>query len=132
MSQGQRVLVADDEPNIADTLARILQTRGYEAAAVHSGEEAVALASTFLPDVAILDVMLGGLNGIDAASMILQQRPSCRIVLFSGHPETAKLVESGETPFEIFAKPLAPDRLLQHLATFQMSAPPPEPRTSPE
>lgn len=55
MSQGQRILVADDEPNIADTLARILQTRGYEAAAVHSGEQAVALASTFLPDVAILD-----------------------------------------------------------------------------
>jgi DNA-binding response OmpR family regulator len=117
--QGQRVLVVDDEPNIADTLARILQSQGFEAIAVHSGEEAVATASTFLPDVVILDVMLGGLNGIDAASMIVLQRPSCRIVLFSGHPETAKLVESGETPFEIFAKPVAPERLLEHLASLR-------------
>lgn len=124
--QGQRVLVADDEPHIADTLAHILQTTGFEATAVYSGEAAVALVPTFLPDVAILDVMLGGLNGIDAASMIVQQRPSCRVVLFSGHPDTAKLVESGETPFEIFAKPFAPDRLLQHLASFEM------PQSSPE
>ena len=117
--------MADDEPNIADTLARILQTSGFEAIAVHSGEAAVATASTFLPDVAILDVMLGGLNGIDAASMIVQQRPSCRIVLFSGHPDTAKLIESGETPFEIFAKPVAPLRLLQHLASLQTPVLPP-------
>ena len=123
--QFQRILVADDEPNIADTLARILQTSGFEAIAVHSGEAAVATASTFLPDVAILDVMLGGLNGIDAASMIVQQRPSCRIVLFSGHPDTAKLIESGETPFEIFAKPVAPLRLLQHLASLQTPVLPP-------
>lgn len=119
LNQGQRVLVVDDEPNIADTLALILQRRGFITASVHSGEEAVAMASTFLPDIAILDVMLGGLNGIDAALMIVQQRPSCRIVLFSGHPDTAKLVESGETPFEVLAKPLAPERLLQQLASFQ-------------
>jgi DNA-binding response OmpR family regulator len=119
-NQGQRVLVADDEPNIADTLACILQTQGYEALAVHSGEEAVALASTFLPEIAILDVMLGGLTGIDAALMIVQQRPSCRIVLFSGHPDTAKLVESGGTPFEILAKPVGPEHLLDRLASFQM------------
>jgi len=115
----QRILVVDDESSIADTLARIFQTKGYEAVAVHSGEEAVAIVSTFLPDVAILDVMLGGLNGIEAASMIVQQRPSCRIVLFSGHPETAKLVDRGETPFEVFAKPVHPDFLLQHLAELQ-------------
>ena len=118
-NQGQRVLVVDDEPNIADTLALILRTRGFITASVHSGEEAVAMASTFLPDIAVLDVMLGGLNGIDAASMIVQQRPSCRIVLFSGHPDTAKLVERGETPFEIFAKPVSPEVLLQRIASFQ-------------
>ena len=124
-NQGRRVLVVDDEPNIADTLARVLQTGGYEALSVHSGEEAVATAATFLPDIAILDVMLGGLNGIDAASMIVQQRPSCRIVLFSGHPETAKLVESGETPFEIFAKPVAPAQLFERLASFETPLSPP-------
>lgn len=124
-NQGQRILVVDDEPNIADSLVRILQTKGFEAVAAHSGEAAVATASTFLPDVAILDVKLGGLDGIDAASMIVFQRPSCRIVLFSGHPETARMVESGEVPFEILAKPVPPEKLLQHLATLQPSQAPP-------
>jgi DNA-binding response OmpR family regulator len=124
--QGQRVLVVDDEPNIADTLAHILQTAGFEATAVYSGEEAVPIASTFLPDFAIIDVMLGGLNGIDAASMIVQQRPACRIVLFSGHPDTAKLVQGRPTPYEILAKPVPPDLLLQHLASFQTPPPAPE------
>ena len=118
--QGHRVLVVDDEPNIADTLVRILRLRGFEAAAATSGEEAVAMVSTFRPDVAILDVMLGGLTGIDAASMILVQRPSCRIVLVSGHPDTAKLVDAGDTPFQVFAKPMSPEHLLHHLASFQI------------
>ena len=122
---GQRILVVDDEPNIANSLVKVLQTKGFEAVAAHSGESAIATASTFLPDIAILDVKLGGLDGIDAASMIVFQRPSCRIVLFSGNPETTKLVESGEVPFEILAKPVPPEKLLQHLATLQPPQPPP-------
>ena len=123
--QGRRVLVVDDEPNIADTLVRILKLKGFEVAVAYSGEVAVAMVPTFRPDIAILDVMLCGLNGLDAASMIVVQRPSCRIVLFSGHPDTAKLVETGETPFEVFPKPMRPEHLLQHLANFQLPDPVP-------
>ncbi len=62
-----RVLVADDERVIADTLALILNKSGFEATAVYSGEEAIETAKTLQPDVLISDVIMFGLNGIDAA-----------------------------------------------------------------
>ena len=125
LQKGQRILVVDDEPIIADSLVRILNLKGFEAVAAYSGEAAVAMAETFLADIAILDVMLGGVNGIDAASMIVRRRPSCNIVLFSGHPETAGLVESRKPSFEVLAKPLSPESLLQHLTTLQSPETPP-------
>ena len=62
-----KVLVADDERLIVDTLAIILNQTGFEATAVYSGEEAIQTAKTLRPDVLISDVVMFGLNGIDAA-----------------------------------------------------------------
>jgi len=111
--------VADDDPLTADTLARILELHQFEARAVHSGEAAVELASTFRPDAAIFDVIFGeGLNGIETAIAVLQEFPACRILLFSGVPETATLLahaaNSGHT-FRIFAKPTHPVELMEAL-----------------
>jgi len=65
-----KVLVADDERVIADTLAMILNQSGFEARAVYSGEKALELAATFAPDMMISDVIMADLNGIDAAIRI--------------------------------------------------------------
>ena len=65
-----KVLVVDDERAIAYTLAIILNKSGFEATAVYAGEEAVQTAKTFRPDVLISDVIMPGLNGIDAAIAI--------------------------------------------------------------
>ena len=62
-----KVLVADDERVIADTLAMILNQSGFEARAVYSGERALELAATLKPDMLISDVIMADLNGIDAA-----------------------------------------------------------------
>jgi len=66
-SSKPKVLVADDERVIADTLAMILNQSGFEARAVYSGEKALELAATFVPDMLISDVIMADLNGIDAA-----------------------------------------------------------------
>jgi CheY-like chemotaxis protein len=113
-----RVLVADDEVNIADTLASILKLNGFDATAVHSGEEAVELASTFRPDAAILDVMLGGITGIETAYAILRELPACRIVLFSGYQKTADLLAEAAALghiFDVYAKPVHPQTLIDAL-----------------
>ena len=79
-----KVLVADDERVIADTLAIILNQSGFSATAVYSGEKAVETAKTLRPDMLISDVIMTDLNGIDAAIQIRALLPSCKILLFSG------------------------------------------------
>src|ERR1017187_9089582 len=78
-----KVLVADDERVIADTLAMILNQSGFDAHAVYSGEKAIELAPTFQPDMLISDVIMADLNGIDAAIRIRALLPGIKILLFS-------------------------------------------------
>jgi CheY-like chemotaxis protein len=92
-TQKPRILVADDERVIADTLAMILNQSGFEARAVYSGEGALELAESFQPDMLISDVIMADLNGIDAAIRIRALLPGIKILLFSGQAATADLLE---------------------------------------
>jgi DNA-binding response OmpR family regulator len=121
MSENQvkpRVLVADDERVIADTLAIILNQSGFEATAVYTGEKAVEMAKTLKPDMLISDVIMTDLNGIDAAIKIREILPACKILLFSGQAATADLLDRARGQgheFEILAKPVHPQDLLARL-----------------
>ncbi len=113
-----KVLVADDERVIADTLAIILNQAGFAATAVYSGEKAVETARTLSPDMLISDVIMTDMNGIDAAIQIRALLPSCKILLFSGQAATADLLDRARTQgheFEILAKPVHPQDLLARL-----------------
>ncbi|MGH9604135.1 MAG: response regulator [Terracidiphilus sp.] len=113
-----KVLVADDERVIADTLAMILNQSGFDARAVYSGENALELAHIFEPDMLISDVIMADLNGIDAAIRIRALLPAIKILLFSGQAATADLLEKARTKgyeFEILAKPVHPQDLLSRL-----------------
>ncbi len=113
-----KVLVADDERVIADTLAIILNQSGFQATAVYSGEKAVETARTLQPDMVISDVIMTDLNGIDAAIKIRAMLPACKILLFSGQAATADLLDRARGQgheFEILAKPVHPQDLLARL-----------------
>jgi CheY-like chemotaxis protein len=113
-----RVLVADDERVIADTLAMILNQSGFHARVAYTGEKALELASEFEPEMLISDVIMAGLNGIDAAIKIRAILPSIKILLFSGQAATADLLEKARAQgyeFEILAKPVHPQDLLAKL-----------------
>jgi CheY-like chemotaxis protein len=113
-----KVLVADDEQVIADTLVMILNQSGFDARAVYSGEKAVELAAVFTPQMIICDVIMADLNGIDAAIRIRALLPQSKILLFSGQAATADLLEKARAKgyeFEILAKPVHPQDLLAKL-----------------
>jgi len=113
-----RVLVADDEQVIANTLAIILNQAGFEARAVFSGEKAVEALDTFQPNMLISDVIMTGMTGIEAAIITRQKLPTCKILLFSGQAATADLLEKARAQgheFEILAKPVHPTDLLAKL-----------------
>lgn len=117
-AQKPRVLVADDEQVIANTLAIILNGAGFEARAVFSGEKAVEAIDSFQPDMLISDVIMTGMTGIEAAIITRNRLPKCKILLFSGQAATADLLEKARADgheFEILAKPVHPTDLLAKL-----------------
>ena len=114
----RRVIVADDEHVIADTLAYILNKAGFDATAVYTGVEAVKLAQDFKPDLLITDVMMPDMNGIEAAINIRGLLPACKVLLFSGQAATADLLEEARRrgyQFEILSKPVHPQDLIAKL-----------------
>ena len=113
-----RVLVADDESIIADTLAIILAQNGYEATAVYCGAEAIERAKTWRPDLLLADVVMPDMSGIEAAIRIRALLPACRILLLSGQAATIDLMQDAREDghqFEIILKPIHPTQLLARL-----------------
>jgi CheY-like chemotaxis protein len=119
LREKHKVLVIDDEVNVSDTLALIFTKEGYEARVAYSAEEAIEVISQWQPDLAIVDVMLPGMNGIDFALVLKANYPDCRLLLFSGEQGTADLLTQAATDgniFEILAKPVAPAYMLEAAA----------------
>ena len=90
-----RVLVADDHPIVLKGMLTILREGGLtvvgEAA---NGQDAIRLAIDQQPDVAILDISMPGINGIEAAKEINKVAPHTKIVLLTMHSEDRYLLEA--------------------------------------
>lgn len=115
---GIKILILDDEPPIADTLAVIFQANGYEVRVAYAAEQAIETIAGWCPDVALLDVMLPGMNGVDFAIVLKDNHPNCRILLFSGWESTQGLMEEAARQghiFEILAKPTHPVEVLDRM-----------------
>jgi DNA-binding response OmpR family regulator len=113
-----KVLVADDEQVIANTLAIILNQAGFEARAVYSGEKALEELDSFKPDMLISDVIMTGMTGIEVGIETRKKLPHCKVLLFSGQAATADLLEGARAQgheFDILAKPVHPKDLLAKL-----------------
>lgn len=113
-----RTLVIDDDMAVADTLAMVLNSEGFDARAVYSGEEGVNLARSFEFDFLVTGVVMLQMNGIDAAIQIRKLLPKCKILLVSGDNDTDALLHDAQSRgyrFEILAKPVHPLVLFQAL-----------------
>jgi len=113
-----RILIAEDETIIRLDLRELLERAGFEVCAeARDGEEAVALARTELPDLALLDVKMPRLDGIEAAQRILDERP-IPIVMVTAYDEeelVLRAVEAGV--FGYLVKPFRESDLLPAIAT---------------
>ncbi|HEX2188900.1 MAG TPA: response regulator [Longimicrobiaceae bacterium] len=85
----RRVLVADDEPAITELMASILAYAGFEVLQAHDGPEALGLALRERPDLAMLDVMMPGLDGRDTCRALRMEGElhGLPVVLFSSADE---------------------------------------------
>jgi response regulator NasT len=113
-----RILVAEDETIIRLDLKHLLERAGFEVVAeAKDGEEAVALARSERPDLALMDVKMPRLDGIEAARRILDERPIPIVMLTAyGQQElVARAAEAGV--FGYLVKPFREQDLLPAIHT---------------
>jgi response regulator NasT len=113
-----RILVAEDETIIRLDLVELLKRAGFDVVGeAHDGEEAVRLARELEPDLAIMDVKMPKLDGIEAARKILDERP-IPIVMLTAYGQqdlVSRAIEAGV--FGYLVKPFRESDLLPAIHT---------------
>ncbi|HET9372721.1 MAG TPA: response regulator [Vicinamibacterales bacterium] len=124
----QRILVVDDNHASAETLAMLLEFDGHETRVAHDGLEAIAAAEEFRPSVALVDLTLPKLGGLDVCRRIRQQ-PWARgitMVTITGwsRPDDAHEIERAGFDGHL-VKPIDPDALVRLLSRLVARQAPP-------
>lgn len=115
MTQGARILVVDDEPQIRRSLQVNLQNRGYTVETAESGEEALRSFTNRRPDVMILDLLLPGIGGVEVTRRIRASTTAPIIVLSAIGDENRKVeaLEAGADDY--MTKPFGTEELLARI-----------------
>ena len=108
-----RVLIVDDNHALADNLAEILQEEGYETAIAYSSQRALEIAREFRFDMALADIRMPGMNGVELIEALTEINPDATFVLMTAYASDqmmSKAMRSGVRA--VLPKPLVVDRLL--------------------
>ncbi len=116
MKSGSTILIVDDDDIFRKLLIDILSDRGYKLLEAPSGETALEVIEKQKPDVAIVDVDLPTMNGIELAKIIKGQYPQFPIVMITGYAALYTPADVLSIGVEAFLqKPIAMDKLLSVL-----------------
>ena len=122
------ILVVDDERIILGLCTSLLQIRGYTVVAAVGGEQALRLLqeSKTTIDLALLDIMMPGLNGIQLAAEIRSAYPKMPVILMTGFSQREIQEIIGEAnPYRIIWKPFKTESLLRMVENALGSSPAP-------
>jgi DNA-binding NtrC family response regulator len=90
----ETVLLVDDEVDFLDTLSERMRTRGMEVATANTGIEALQKVEKEAYDVIILDLMMPGVDGLEALKILKAKRPELQVILLTGHATVEKGIEA--------------------------------------
>jgi CheY-like chemotaxis protein len=123
LSEIRRVLIVDDNQDSAELLALLLGREGHETRVAHDGVDAIAVAESFRPNIAFLDIGLPGMNGYELMSALraCPEHAGCKFVAVTGYEELCP----GSVAFDAhLVKPVDLDavvRLVMDLATADLA-----------
>jgi DNA-binding NtrC family response regulator len=108
-----RILVVEDDPRLPRMLARVLERAGYEVEVASSGEQAVGRAGSVRPDVALIDVNLPGLTGLETFTTLRESQPHLVGIFMTAFGSIRSAVDAMRAGgFDYITKPFDNDELL--------------------
>jgi len=90
----EKVLLVDDEVEFLNTLSERMRNRGMEVATSSSGVEALEKVEKEPYDVIILDLMMPGIDGLEALKILKAKRPELQVILLTGYATVEKGIEA--------------------------------------
>src|SRR5436309_10605586 len=109
------ILIVDDEADIRDLVAGILQDEGYSTRTARNSEDALAAVATRRPNLVFLDIWLQGskLDGLQLLDAVKQEHPELPVVMISGHGNIETAVAAiKHGAYDFIEKPFKADRLV--------------------
>ncbi len=90
-----RIIIVDDDKLVCSSLKRIVEAQGINVQALgHSGEQAIVLYKQHQPDIVLMDIRMGGMNGLDAGKKILEQDNHARILFLTTFNDDEYIVKA--------------------------------------
>ena len=107
------ILVVDDNNDLAEGMSDLLDTLGYHVAVANDGFAAVSLVEKDSFDIALMDIKMPGMNGVDAFKKIKEINPRIEVIMMTGYSDEELIKEALlEGACEVMSKPIEIDRLL--------------------
>ena len=92
--KNRRLLVVDDEPRFRDFVVRVATKLGYEVESAADGKEFMLLCEVFKPDVAVVDVVMPGIDGVELVQWLAEKKAEVHLVIVTGFsPDYATLAK---------------------------------------
>ncbi len=82
-----RVLIVDDEPSMTETLAELLGACGYEVSPTTNPQEALGFTADRFYEVALVDLVMPGMNGLELAERLHERSPETQVVIVTGNDD---------------------------------------------
>src|SRR5579859_6539229 len=108
-----RIMVVDDDPDVLDTLAGILNRAGHNVLKALGGPAALELLDHSDPvDLLLTDVVMPGVNGFNLARMVKDRQPATKVLYLTGYFDPSRIVDDkGDRYGKLLSKPISPDAL---------------------
>ena len=110
-----KVLLVDDERKFAVMLAKRLALRGFDVDYTFTGQEALQKVGNSAYDVAVLDVKMPGIGGIELERRIKQMAPEIKVIFLTGHGSKNDFETGSAEAAYYLPKPLQIDELIEVL-----------------
>ncbi len=109
------VLVVDDEPALRRSLARVLETRGMKVGVAEDGEHGLEYIQHFVPDVALVDIMMPGIGGLELLARVKEARLPVEVILMTAFADVDSAVAAMKAgAYHFLTKPFHSNDAVAH------------------